>query len=142
MSSTPTPPAQVSGEPDRLVGDFLEDENGLHYAGTHLMIDMWGARHLEDLNAVNNALRDSVAACGARLLELKARQLTSRSSTAVAVLSESHLAIHCLPDAGYAAIDMFTCGKCDPHKAIPVLCAAFLPTGLNVAEQKRGVGYQ
>ena len=39
----------------------------------------------------------------------------------VAVLAESHISIHTWPDAGYAALDVFMCGKADPDACIPVL---------------------
>jgi S-adenosylmethionine decarboxylase len=30
------------------------------------------------------------------------------------------------------------CGSCDPHKAIPVLQAAFQPEKIDLGEQRRG----
>ena len=38
----------------------------------------------------------------------------------------------------FAAIDIFMCGDCDPHKAIPVLQAAFHPDRIELDEQRRG----
>ena len=57
----------------------------------------------------------------------------------VVVLAESHISIHTWPERGYAAIDLFMCGKCDPYKAIPALKAAFAPNGIQVSESKRGL---
>jgi S-adenosylmethionine decarboxylase len=33
------------------------------------------------------------------------------------VVEESHLSIHTWPEYGYAAVDFYTCGDCDPHRA-------------------------
>jgi S-adenosylmethionine decarboxylase len=57
----------------------------------------------------------------------------------VVVLAESHISIHTWPERGYAAIDIFMCGNCDPYKAIPALKATFAPNGIQVSESKRGL---
>ena len=41
--------------------------------------------------------------------------------TGVIVLSESHLSIHTWPETGYAAVDFYTCGDCNPHAGVDVL---------------------
>ncbi|WSJ91481.1 adenosylmethionine decarboxylase [Streptomyces sp. NBC_01304] len=115
------------------------DDYGLSYAGIHITLDLWGAEHLDDEDIVSAALRDAVDACGATLLELKLHRFAPQGLTGVAVLSESHLSIHCWPENGYAAIDIFTCGDSDPRKAIPVLRKAFNPEQVQVAELKRGI---
>jgi S-adenosylmethionine decarboxylase len=57
----------------------------------------------------------------------------------VVILAESHLSIHTWPERGYAAIDVFTCGSCDPRKAVPVLSAGFATSDVRVIEARRGV---
>lgn len=43
----------------------------------------------------------------------------------VAVVTESHLAIHTWPEYGYATIDVYTCGdKADPEKAFKIIVKA------------------
>jgi S-adenosylmethionine decarboxylase len=58
--------------------------------------------------------------------------------TGVAILAESHISIHTWPETGFAAIDIFMCGSCDPHRAMPVLEAAFAPSRTGVSVHKRG----
>jgi S-adenosylmethionine decarboxylase len=42
--------------------------------------------------------------------------------TGLALLAESHISIHTWPEAGYAAVDVFTCGDHTmPEKACAVL---------------------
>ena len=43
----------------------------------------------------------------------------------MAVLAESHISIHTWPESGYAALDVFMCGKADPDACVPVLREAF-----------------
>jgi S-adenosylmethionine decarboxylase len=57
----------------------------------------------------------------------------------VALLAESHISIHSWPEHGYAAIDIFVCGPCDPYRVVPVLEAAFRPARMELHEQKRGL---
>ncbi|HKR50419.1 MAG TPA: adenosylmethionine decarboxylase [Pseudonocardiaceae bacterium] len=121
-----------------LPGAHRIDQNGLRYVGKHLMIDLWEAKGLDDEELIARALRDAVTACGATLLELTIHRFKPQGLTAVAILSESHLSIHCWPEKGYAAVDVFTCGDAEPARAVPVLREAFLPGSLQVVEQKRG----
>ena len=56
----------------------------------------------------------------------------------VAVLAESHISIHTWPDIGYAALDVFMCGKADPDACIPILREAFKAERVAVNEILRG----
>ena len=118
------------------------EAHGLRYAGVHLLVEIWGGKGLDDLPRTETAMREAVAACGATLLDLKLHRFQPQGITGVAMLSESHLTIHSWPETGYAAVDVFTCGSCDPYRAIPALRAAFDPTKLQVTEQKRGISIQ
>lgn len=110
-----------------------------HPAGIHLLIDLWGASGLDDLEAVRAALLEATAACGATLVDLKLHGFApSQGITGVALLAESHISIHSWPEHGYAAVDIFVCGHCDPYRVLPVLRAAFRPERVEVSEQRRG----
>lgn len=115
-------------------------KDGLRYAGSHLLIDMWEASRLDDLNHVEETLREAVKEVGATLLRIDLHHFTENGGiSGVAVLAESHMSIHTWPECGYAALDVFVCGNCDPYKAVPVLRRAFNPSNLQVAEHKRGL---
>jgi S-adenosylmethionine decarboxylase len=66
---------------------------------------------LDDAAIVCRALRAAAAECGAALLNVIDHKFSPQGVTALALLAESHIAIHTWPDAGYAAIDIFTCGS-------------------------------
>jgi S-adenosylmethionine decarboxylase len=131
------PEAAESIAPDRFV-----ERNGVKYAGTHLLIELWNAPadNLSDMSLADQALRDATSAAGATLLHIHLHHFGPNAGlSGVAVLAESHISIHTWPERGYAAIDIFMCGACDPYKAVPVLRAAFQPAVVQIAEQKRGV---
>ena len=119
--------------------DYFQERDGQRFAGTHLIIDLWGARGIDDLGAVERALRDCVAVCGATLLHLHLHHFSpNHGVSGVAVLAESHISVHTWPERGYAAFDVFMCGDTHPHEAVAVLRAAFAPERVEVHEYLRG----
>ncbi len=120
--------------------DYFIERDGLVYAGDHLLIDLWGASGLDDMATMERALRQAVSACGATLLHIHLHRFSdSGGISGVAVLAESHISVHSWPERGYAAFDIFMCGKCDPAMAIPVLRAHFKPESVDITRCRRGV---
>ncbi len=116
------------------------DGRGLTYAGSHLLLEFWGAKNLDDLELVEDTFRRAVEACGATLLGMKFHHFSPYGGiSGVAIVMESHLTIHSWPELSYAAIDIFLCGGLDPYKAVPVLKDAFQPEKVQVIELKRGM---
>ena len=130
---------------DQLPGDVVQkdhfiERNGIKFAGVHLLVELWNASNLGDLDLTDRALRECVDVSGATLLHIHLHHFGPGAGlSGVAVLAESHISIHPWPERGYAALDLFMCGAADPYKAIPVLRRAFQPGTVQVAEQKRGV---
>lgn len=92
--------------------------------GKHLLIDIEGAAHLADAPRIETALRDSVVAIGATLLQFHIQRFGGGEGlSAVAVLAESHMTIHTWPEHGRAALDVFVCGGFDPALCLPILKA-------------------
>jgi len=111
-----------------------------NYAGTHLLLEFWGAENITSLEKVKKALIKSVNACGATLLEIKLHRFSpNQGISGIAIIKESHLSIHTWPEFGYAAIDIFVCGEVNPYKAIPVLKKIFKPKKMQLLELKRGI---
>jgi len=120
--------------------DHFVERDGMRFAGTHLIIDLWEASNLDDIDVVSNALHDAAANAGATLLKLDLHRFTSSGGiTGVAVLAESHISIHTWPERAYAAVDVFMCGDAKPHRSIRVLRQAFSPGSLTISEHRRGV---
>ncbi len=130
-ASAPHPAGRRPSKAGENRDDYFVEKDGLSYAGTHLLIDLWGAKGLDDTEVVATALKRSVAACDATLLNLHLHRFSdSGGISGVAVIAESHISIHTWPERGYAAIDIFMCGACDPYRAIPELRRSFVPSNI------------
>jgi S-adenosylmethionine decarboxylase len=121
--------------------DYFIVRDGVRYAGTHLIIDVYGGSRLDELEHVERALRDAVDNAGATLLHIHLHHFTPNGGiSGVAVLAESHISIHTWPECGYAALDVFMCGETNPHATIEILRTAFSPDRIAVEEHMRGRG--
>jgi S-adenosylmethionine decarboxylase len=119
--------------------DYFIQRDGVSYAGTHLIVDLWGAQHLDDLDHIELAMRRAVSAAGATLLHIHLHHFTpNQGVSGVAVLAESHISVHTWPERGFAAFDVFMCGDAEPHRTIDVFRAAFRPERIEVGEHLRG----
>jgi S-adenosylmethionine decarboxylase len=138
-TSAKTVPAVVVQANDDQKDHFIT-RNGLTYAGSHLIIDLWEAEGLNDRDRIETALIDAVKAAGATLLHIHLHTFTDGGGiSGVAVLAESHISVHTWPEKGYAAFDVFMCGDAEPRKALGVFKAAFNPGRIVIGEHKRGV---
>ena len=118
--------------------DHFATRNGVRCAGVHLIIDLHGAKGLNDIDLIERTLRRCVDAARATLLHIHLHHFQPAGVSGVAVLAESHISIHTWPDAGYAALDVFMCGKADPDACVPVLREAFQAERVEVNEILRG----
>ena len=119
--------------------DYFIQRNGVRCAGSHLIVDLWGARRIDDLGYIEDTLRECIRAAGATLLHIHLHHFTPNNGVSgVAVLAESHISVHTWPESGFAAFDVFMCGDADPHKAVDVLKRAFDPARTDVGEHLRG----
>jgi S-adenosylmethionine decarboxylase len=122
--------------PDRR--DFFVERDGARYSGVHLIVDLHGARRLNDIEHIDTVLRQCAEAAGATLLHIHLHRFQPDGVSGVAVLAESHISIHTWPEAGYAALDVFMCGKTAPERCVPILRAAFAAKRVGVSELLRG----
>jgi S-adenosylmethionine decarboxylase len=123
----------------RPKGSFAT-RDGKRFAGTHLIVDFLQAANLDDSERIEGALLEAVRATDATLLHIHLHTFEMGGLSGVAVLAESHITIHTWPQYGYAALDFFMCGKCNPYLAIPVLRCALVPREVRVQEFLRGEG--
>ncbi|TVQ33549.1 MAG: adenosylmethionine decarboxylase [Geminicoccaceae bacterium] len=124
-------------EDERL--DFFTERDGVLCAGSHLIIDLYGAEGLDDIERIERAMRACVEAAGATLLHIHLHPFEPNGGiSGVAVLAESHISIHSWPENGYAALDVFMCGDAEPKRCLPVLEGAFRPDRMEVEELYRG----
>lgn len=119
--------------------DHFISRDGKVFAGVHLILDFWGASRLDDLERMEAAFRECVAAANATLLHIHLHCFEPNGGiSGVAVLAESHISVHTWPERNYAAFDVFMCGDARPENTIPVLQRAFQPERITVTEHRRG----
>ncbi len=121
--------------------DHFVVRNGVRCAGAHLIVDLYQANRLDDIDHIEDTLRRCVIAAGATLLHIHLHHFEPNGGiSGVAVLAESHISIHSWPERAYAALDIFMCGSANPDACVPVLREAFGPKKLAVSEHLRGQG--
>ena len=120
--------------------DHFAVRNGVRCAGVHLIVDVHGGRGLNDIDLIETTLRRCVEAAQATLLHIHLHHFQPNGVSGVAVLAESHISIHTWPDQGYAALDVFMCGKANPDACVPILREAFKVNRIAVSELLRGQG--
>jgi S-adenosylmethionine decarboxylase len=118
--------------------DHFAIRHGVRCAGVHLIVDLHGAKRLNDIDHIEATLRRCVEAARATLLHIHLHHFQPSGVSGVAVLAESHISIHTWPEAGYAALDIFMCGSAEPDNCIPVLREAFEAKRVDVNEILRG----
>jgi S-adenosylmethionine decarboxylase len=140
--ATPAPAPEVDRQRDdrqqSVCKDHFATRNGVRCAGVHLIVDLHGAKRLNDIEHIEATLRRCVEAASATLLHIHLHHFQPSGVSGVAVLAESHISIHTWPEIGYAALDVFMCGSADPDKCIPVLREAFSAERVGVNELLRG----
>jgi S-adenosylmethionine decarboxylase len=118
--------------------DHFVVRDGIRCAGAHLIIDLYDADRLDDIDHIEETLRRAIEVSRATLLHIHLHPFEPNGVSGVAVLAESHISIHTWPENGYAALDVFMCGDADPDACIPVLREAFSPSKIAVSELLRG----
>lgn len=96
--------------------------------GRHLIADLRGvaADLLADPEAIRKLLVDAATASGATVLTSNMHHFgPGQGVTGVVLLAESHMSIHTWPEHGYAALDIFVCGECEPRRALERVLEAF-----------------
>lgn len=136
----PTWPEHHGDTSSDIPADHFSEREGIRFAGTHLILDLWGANKLDDLCLMERALRECVNQCGATLLHIHLHHFTPNGGiSGVAVLAESHISVHTWPERHFAAFDIFMCGSARPEEAISILKRTFSPSMMNITENLRGI---
>lgn len=110
------------------------------YDGRHLIADLHGCTGLDDAARIEAALSDAARVAGATVLGIHLHRFGPGAGvTGVALLAESHISIHSWPEHGYAAIDIFMCGRVhDLESALAVIVGALTPRSIVRRQIERG----
>jgi len=109
--------------------------------GRQLVVELWGCeRATDDAEGIRRALFRAVERAGATVIEVCVHPFSPHGVSGMAMLAESHIAVHTWPETGYVAVDVFTCGETvAPERAVEVLCDLFCPQHTSVVEIRRGI---
>jgi S-adenosylmethionine decarboxylase len=100
---------------------------GKHVYGNLYGVDrelLWDEERLRDI------VLKAVELANAQLAELKSWRFGGHHGgvSVIALVLESHIAIHTWPDYGYATVDVYTCGEhTDPWKAFNYIVSQLKP---------------
>ena len=95
---------------------------------------------LNDRKALERALKEGIEGSGLSLVNITSKQFDPVGITTIAVISESHIAIHTYPEAGHASIDIFTCanGSKKVKDLLKRLRKSLQPKTVRIMEINRG----
>ncbi|MDD4363371.1 MAG: adenosylmethionine decarboxylase [Atribacterota bacterium] len=113
----------------------------MDYLGNHLLVELYecDAEKLNDLNRLEAVLEEAVYVSGATALKSSFHQFAPQGVSGVVIIAESHFTIHTWPEYGYAALDIFTCGKdVDSQKALDFIEKELDVKTISVTEMRRG----
>ena len=93
--------------------------------GQHLLAEYHGCDNelLNDPRRIETLMRAAAEAAQATVVASTFHCFSPQGVSGVVVIEESHLSIHTWPECGYAAVDFFTCGECEPSRAHELLQA-------------------
>ncbi len=111
--------------------------------GRHLVVDFYDCPPEKLTNTSNliKILKDAAKAAKVEVIGEFSKKFDLHGGvSAILIIKESHLSIHTWPEYGYAAIDIYTCGKSiDPWKALEIIQTKLQPNSVSIMEVKRGV---
>jgi S-adenosylmethionine decarboxylase len=112
------------------------------FTGRHVLAEFGGVDSAlcDDIDRLQAALRDALAAAGVTLCEMVAKQFEPHGVTVLALLAESHASLHTYPETGDIFVDVFTCGSAaDRAGAVAeLLRTALAPRYVRISTVHRG----
>ena len=110
--------------------------------GRHMILEVWGkpgSLPFWNMDEAAAALVQSAKDAGATVLSERWHHFGSGFGyTGVVILSESHISVHTWPEKGYAALDVFMCGTCDPEDTLHTILGFYGAELYTVATLERG----
>jgi len=110
--------------------------------GRHLILDLWGAvgaLPFWNMDEAAEALKKAAAVAGTTFMTERWHHFgDGHGYTGVIVLAESHVSVHTWPELGYAAIDAFYCGECNPMDSLQTILDFYKPHRNNFSLIERG----
>lgn len=97
-----------------------------------------GFDKLNSPSYLENITKEAIKEANMHLVNIYYEVFKPQGVTLIAILSESHLAIHTWPENETAAVECFTCGnEGDPAKAIAVIMRELKPKDFHIRKLDR-----
>jgi len=110
--------------------------------GSHTILELYDCPSdlLDDEYQVRAFVREAATRARCTLLGELSHHFEPQGVTAIALLAESHISAHTWPEAGYVAVDIFTCGESTlPEEAARYLCRMFEARRHEIRRLERGL---
>jgi S-adenosylmethionine decarboxylase len=124
----------------------LNNENTYSTYGREVIADLWGVdpEVMEATTYMAIICETAAKMSGATVLDVCIQKFSPFGLTIAVILSESHLTIHCTPNAeggsSYIAFNCLTCGSvCQPRKALDYMVEILKPTTVYKQYIERGI---
>lgn len=88
--------------------------------GRHVLAELTGCppEVLDDVSGLEASFRRCAVEGGATLVSSHFHRFAPQGVSGVVVIAESHVTVHTWPEHGYAAVDVFTCGRPEVAEAV------------------------
>ena len=110
----------------------LNNNEKFSHKSKHLLLELYrcDSEKLNDESFLRCILNRAAKLANATVLNLISNKFEPQGVTAIALLAESHISIHTLPESNYSAVDIFTCGQ----NMMPELASQYLIDSLIAKE--------
>ncbi|MCM8819007.1 MAG: adenosylmethionine decarboxylase [Candidatus Omnitrophica bacterium] len=109
---------------------------------SHFILDLYecNASILNSPDKVKNILLEAVRAAKVTLIDIKIHKFSPCGVSGIALISESHISIHTWPEANYASVDIYTCGRNTlPQIAVDLLIKKLKSKKPTIIKLERGI---
>jgi len=112
----------------------------MKYLGKHYLLELYDcpADLLSDPVFIGEKMNEAAQEMQASIVESTFHHFNPLGVSGVIIIKESHLTIHTWPEYGYAAIDVFTCGKIYMDEGIEYLRKVLKAKRAEVKKMGRG----
>jgi S-adenosylmethionine decarboxylase proenzyme len=105
----------------------------------HIILELWDAKNTNSAATIKKALRDACESGNLDLDKIYIHRFSPHGVSGMAVIAESHIAIHTWPEYDFAAVDIYSSSDAADISSIAgVIKSAFAPCQVNQIELDRG----
>ncbi len=120
-------------------GSTSTHRESVRHAGYHVIIDLYGAKRLDDVKHIERTLKRCADVSGIRLAHVHLlRAAADGDVSGAAVLDDGHISVQARSETGFAAFDVFMGGVAKPQRCVEVLREAFSARDVSVRILERG----